>query len=141
MNWWRGAAILRRKQQFADPTLRFGEMEMNRMDRSVRRDGHHVELTAKEFALLEFMLQRRGQTCTRSELLREVWQSSPDAGTNIVDVYVNYLRKKLAAANPQGHSSIVVIETVRGAGYRLSHGRNPAAPVCALEAPRNVVAA
>ena len=76
---------------------------MNRMDRSVRRDGHPLELTVKEFALLEFMLQRRGKCCTRSELLREVWQMSPDAGTNVVDVYINYLRKKLAAAHPDGH--------------------------------------
>jgi hypothetical protein len=46
-----------------------------------------VELTVKEFALLEFLLLRRGQCCSRSELLREVWQMSPDAGTNVVDVY------------------------------------------------------
>ena len=118
-------AILRRKEQFADPMLRHGEVEMNRMDRSVRRDGVGVELTGKEFALLEFMLQRHGDCCTRAELLSEVWKMSPDSGTNVVDVYINYLRKKLAAARPAGRSNAPVIETVRGQGYRL----------CGLAAP------
>ena len=53
----------------------------------------------KEFNLLEFLMLRRGRCCSRSELLREVWQMSPDAGTNVVDVYINYLRKKLGAAS------------------------------------------
>lgn len=120
-------AVMRRREQFADPVLQYGAVTMNRMDRSVRRDGHPLELTVKEFALLEFMLQRRGKCCTRSELLREVWQMSPDAGTNVVDVYINYLRKKMAAAHPDGHSSVPVIETVRGEGYRLSNGRKSVA--------------
>lgn len=115
--------ILRRKAEFADPVLRYGAVEMNRMDRRVRRDGQEIELTAKEFALLEFMLNRRGECCSRGELLREVWQMSPDAGTNVVDVYINYLRKKLAAAQPDGETSVPVIETVRGEGYRLSDGK------------------
>jgi DNA-binding response OmpR family regulator len=112
-------AILRRKGQFADPMLRHGEVEMNRMDRSVRRDGVDVELTGKEFALLEFMLLRNGECCTRAELLSEVWKMAPDSGTNVVDVYINYLRRKMAAACPAGQSSASVIETVRGEGYRL----------------------
>ena len=122
-------AILRRKDQFADPTLRYGVVEMNRMSRQVRRDGHGLDLTQKEFSLLEFMLNRRGECCTRSELLREVWQMHPDAGTNVVDVYINYLRRKLAGAHPDGESSAPVIETVRGSGYRLSDGRKPVASV------------
>jgi DNA-binding response OmpR family regulator len=119
-------AILRRKAQFADPMLRFGGLEMNRMERSVKRDGVSVELTGKEFALLEFLLQRRGQCCDRAELLREVWQMPPESGTNVVDVYINYLRRKLAAAHPEGHSSEPVIETVRGSGYKLASGKKMA---------------
>jgi len=69
---------------------------------------------------------RRGQCCSRSELLREVWQMSPDAGTNVVDVYVNYLRKKLGAASADGDEG-PVIETVRGEGYRMGAGRKPMA--------------
>ena len=113
-------AILRRKEQFADPVVRYGSVEMNRLSRSVRRDGREVDLTTKEFSLLEFLLMKRGRCCTRAELLREVWQMSPDADTNVVDVYVNYLRKKLASAHPDGNSSAPVIATVRGAGYRLN---------------------
>lgn len=112
-------ALLRRREQFADPVLRHGDVELNRMDRKVTRHGRAVELTVKEFALLEFLLLRRGRCCSRSELLREVWQMSPDAGTNVVDVYVNYLRKKLGAASAEDDGGYSVIETVRGEGYQM----------------------
>lgn len=125
-------AILRRKAQYADPVLRYAGVEMNRIDRSVRRDGVGIELTAKEFALLEFLLLRRGRCCERKELLREVWQMPEESGTNVVDVYINYLRRKLAAAHPEGVASLshaTVIETVRGQGYRLSEGKRSVARV------------
>jgi DNA-binding response OmpR family regulator len=118
---------LRRREQFADPVLRHGDVELNRMERRVLRNGRLVELTGKEFSLLQFLLIRRGQCCSRSELLREVWQMSPDAGTNVVDVYVNYLRKKLGAANPGGDEDSPVIETVRGEGYRMGGVGKPVA--------------
>jgi len=110
-------ALLRRREQFADPVLRHGGVELNRMSHKVTREGRAVELTGKEFSLLEYLLARRGQCCSRSELLREVWQMSPDAGTNVVDVYINYLRKKLGA--PEDLAGNPVIETVRGAGYMM----------------------
>jgi len=114
-------ALLRRRVQFADPILRAGGVELNRMDRTVTRDGRPVELTAKEFALLEYLMQASGRTCLRTDLLRDVWQASPAAGTNVVDVYVNYLRKKLGAARAELCGDIFgpdrVIETVRGEGY------------------------
>lgn len=122
-------ALLRRRDQFADPVLRHGNVELNRMERRVIRNGRLVELTVKEFALLEFLLLKRGQSCSRSELLREVWQMSPDAGTNVVDVYVNYLRKKLGAASVDGDQGCPVIETVRGEGYRMAAGNKMAARV------------
>jgi DNA-binding response OmpR family regulator len=99
--------------------LRHGDVELNRMERRVTRNGRLVELTVKEFALLEFLLMRRGRCCSRTELLREVWQMSPDAGTNVVDVYVNYLRRKLGAADLDGDAGYCVIETVRGEGYQM----------------------
>jgi DNA-binding response OmpR family regulator len=120
-------ALLRRREQFADPVLRHGNIELNRMERKVIRNGRLVELTVKEFSLLEFLLMRRGHCCNRSELLREVWQMSPDAGTNVVDVYVNYLRKKLCAVNVDGGEGCSVIETVRGEGYRMAIGSKMAA--------------
>lgn len=118
----RCTAILRRKAEHGDPILRHGELEMNRVNRSVRRSGRIVELTVKEFALLEFLLLRQGETCTRSELLRDVWQMPAGATTNIVDVYVNYLRRKLAVdpAASAASATSPVIDTVRGTGYRLS---------------------
>lgn len=122
-------ALLRRREQFADPVLRHGDVELNRMDRKVTRCGRAVELTVKEFSLLEFLLLRRGRCCSRSELLREVWQMSPDAGTNVVDVYVNYLRKKLGAAGSDGDAGYAVIETVRGEGYQMGGLRKMASRV------------
>lgn len=114
-------ALLRRREQFADPVLRHGDVELNRMDRRVARGGVAVELTVKEFNLLEFLMLRRGRCCSRSELLREVWQMSPDAGTNVVDVYINYLRKKLSATNEEIDTGHTVIETVRGEGYQMGN--------------------
>jgi DNA-binding response OmpR family regulator len=121
-------ALLRRREQFADPVLRHGAVELDRLNHSVRCAGEPVELTGKEFLLLEFLLERRGRCCSRSELLREVWQMAPDAGTNVVDVYVNYLRKKLVL----GESAMgdPVIGTVRGSGYMIggvmqAPGRKP----------------
>jgi DNA-binding response OmpR family regulator len=116
-------ALLRRREQFADPMLRHGEVELNRMDRRVSRSGSPVELTVKEFNLLEFLMLRRGRCCSRSELLREVWHMSPDAGTNVVDVYINYLRKKLSAVHEEVDAGYSVIETVRGEGYQMGSVR------------------
>ncbi len=113
-------ALLRRRENFADPILRHGEVEINRMERRVTRNGCGIELTAKEFSLLEFLMRRGGRCCTRIELLREVWHMSPDAGTNVVDVYVNYLRKKLGAVVREGDMDGAVIETVRGEGYQMA---------------------
>jgi DNA-binding response OmpR family regulator len=110
-------AILRRREQFADPMLRFGSVEMNRMERTVLHGGRAVLLTSKEYSLLEFLLRRGGECCTREALLDGVWQSSPEAAPNVVDVYITYLRRKLSAAWPQAMES--AIETVRGAGYRM----------------------
>ena len=69
-------------------------------------------------------MQARGRVCLRSDLLRDVWQGSPTAGTNVVDVYVNYLRKKLGAARAEGTADFSgrdrVIDTVRGEGYVMA---------------------
>ena len=122
-------ALLRRRERFADPLLKQGDLELHRMDRRVVRGGRAIDLTVKEFALLEYLMLARGRTCSRGELLKEVWQMPQDAGTNIVDVYVNYLRKKLcrpreegAAAQGTGCDVDGVIETVRGEGYCLGRG-------------------
>jgi DNA-binding response OmpR family regulator len=120
-------ALLRRREQFADPVLRHGDLQLDRMERTVTRGGRRIELTAKEFSLLEFLLLHRGECVTRTQLLTQAWQMSPDPGTNVVDVYINYLRRKLSAGDP-GNAKDGLIETVRGSGYRLGGlGPKPAA--------------
>ena len=124
-------ALCRRRSQFEDTVLRFGDLEMDRAARRVTQAGHEVDLTATEFSLLESLLRRRGErVCSRTELLREVWRMPAGMGTNIVEVYVNYLRKKLGntlgwslgAMRARGSS---VIRTVRGEGYVLDLVGNP----------------
>ncbi len=114
-------AILRRRERYADPVLRWDDIALDRLRRTVERSGIPVELTGKEFALLESLMLRRGQTCSRAELLEQVWQMAPDTPTNVLDVYVNYLRRKLGTAS-DAHTAL--IETVRGIGYRM--GARPA---------------
>jgi DNA-binding response OmpR family regulator len=104
-------ALLRRKRE-ARLLLRAGDLELDRMDHTARRGGQSVALTNKEFALLEHLMLSRGQCVTRVDLLDSVWKMEPAQTTNIVDVYVNYLRRKLNDP-PPGH----LIRTVRGQGY------------------------
>jgi DNA-binding response OmpR family regulator len=124
-------ALMRRRMQFADPVLRHGDLELHRIEHRVVRAGKTVELTAKEFSLLEYLMLHRGECVSRSQLLAEVWQMSTETGTNVVDVYINYLRRKLdSGALHDVHTGL--IETVRGAGYRLGNvslGRKPVASV------------
>ena len=95
------------------------------MERRVTRNGRVLEFTVKEYCLLEYLMQRSGRCCSRAELLREVWQMSHDTGTNVVDVYINYLRKKLGAAAADDSCDCSVIQTVRGEGYRMAPARKP----------------
>lgn len=106
-------ALLRRRRA-ARLQLRAGDLELDRMDHSARRGGETIELTNKEFALLEHLMLNRGQCVSRVELLESVWEMEPAQTTNIVDVYINYLRRKLRDA-PPGH----LIRTVRGRGYMV----------------------
>jgi DNA-binding response OmpR family regulator len=111
-------ALLRRREQFADPVLRFRDLRMNRMEHTVERAGRNIDLTAKEFALLEYLMMHRGECVSRGELLAEVWQINADTGTNVVDVYINYLRRKVDSGDLQD-ANAALIETVRGKGYCL----------------------
>ncbi len=106
-------ALLRRKRE-ARLVLRAGDLEIDRMEHTARRAGRPVALTNKEFALLEQLILNRGQCVSRVELLDTVWNMEPAQTTNIVDVYVNYLRRKLKDPAP-GH----LVRTVRGHGYRV----------------------
>jgi DNA-binding response OmpR family regulator len=123
-------ALSRRRGRFEDAVMRFGDLEMDRTERRVTQAGREVALTATEFSLLESLLRRRGEhVCSRAELLREVWpavetresgaQRGQVAVTNIVEVYINYLRKKLARLATDDGCGRSVIRTVRGEGYVL----------------------
>lgn len=109
------------RRRFPGLVLRHGALEVNRVERSVMVAARPVSLTNKEFALLEYLLMHRGKVATRSTLLREVWATSPEVETNVVDVYVNYLRRKLdeASRNENGNEAESLIRTVRGAGYTI----------------------
>ena len=91
-----------------------GDLEVDPAAHTVLRGGYEVELTAREFAVLEFLTRRAGDVVSRTELLEHVWDQNFDGSTNIVDVYVGYLRSKLE--EPFGRP---LIRTVRGAGYVL----------------------
>ena len=118
-------ALGRRRSQFDDTVLRFGELEMDGATHTVTQAGSEVDLTATEFSLLESLLRRQGErVCSRTELMNEVWRTPEGMGTNIVDVYVNYLRKKLGKTLGRGLGAMraqgpCVIRTVRGEGYVL----------------------
>jgi DNA-binding response OmpR family regulator len=118
-------ALLRRRQQFADPVLRNGDLELNRIEHKVIRGGRTIGLTAKEFSLLECLMLHQGECVSRSQLLAEVWQMPGETGTNVVDVYVNYVRRKVKGG-AVAEADEALIETIRGVGYRLGGmGRKP----------------
>ena len=105
-------ARLREDRQPEATELKAGDATLDLRTRRVTHSGRTVELSAREFALAELFFRHPGQVLTREQLLSNVWGYDYDPGSNIVDVYVGYLRKKL------GND---VIKTVRGMGYRLEH--------------------
>jgi len=107
-------ALLRRRPVAAETVLRVADLELDRVERTVRRAGKRIELTSKEFGLLEYLLRNAGHRITRNMIVEHVWNLSFDTGTNIVDVYINYLRKKV----DEGYGA-KLIHTVRGVGYEL----------------------
>jgi DNA-binding response OmpR family regulator len=107
-------ALLRRRQGGARLILRYQDLEVNRVEHTVERGGRKVELTKTEYALLECLLLHRGAAVSRAELLQQVWNESAEGGTNIVDVYINYVRRKLGDDGP-----VPLIQTVRGRGYAV----------------------
>ena len=107
-------ALLRRAHQPSDPVLRVEDLEFNRMERRVSRAGKEIDLTPKEIALLEYLMQHEGRCVTRTMIIENVWKMHSETVTNVVDVYINYLRKKIDdGCEPK------LIQTVRGSGYRI----------------------
>jgi DNA-binding response OmpR family regulator len=107
-------AILRRGAAPRPAVLEVGDLHLDPATREVHRGSTPIELTAREFAVLEHLMRRPGEVVSKIDLLRDVWGHESDADPNVVEVYMGYLRKKLDA--PFDRRSLV---TVRGAGYRV----------------------
>jgi DNA-binding response OmpR family regulator len=105
-------ALLRRMPVERAEVLRIADLELNRLTQQVRRDGQRIELTAKEYGVLEYLLSSPGRVFSRTMILEHVWDQSFEGVTNIVDVYVRYLRRKL-----DDPFMVKLIHTVRGVGY------------------------
>lgn len=108
-------ALLRRSHLPSESVLETGDLKLDRVQRIVERAGKRIELTAKEFALLEYLMRNAGRDVTRSMIIEHVWNLSFDSTTNVVDVYINYLRRKIDDGHP-----VKLIHTARGIGYGLS---------------------
>ncbi|MEE1805378.1 response regulator transcription factor [Streptomyces sp. NPDC056930] len=107
-------ALLRRGAPPRPAVLAVNDLTLDPARRRCRRGSHEIDLTAREFTLLEFLLRRAGQVVSKTEILTHVWDENFDGDTNIVEVYVGYLRRKIDTPFDRQ-----TIETVRGAGYRL----------------------
>ena len=107
-------AQLRAASHAPRTTLSAGDIEVNLITREVRRGGDLVRLSTTEFELLAYLMHNRGHVLSREQILRAVWGYEYDPGTNVVDVYIGYLRRKLRA-----HGTNAPIVTVRSVGYRL----------------------
>jgi two-component system copper resistance phosphate regulon response regulator CusR len=107
-------ALLRRGHGGAAPVLRLADLSLDPATRIVTRGGRRISLTAREYALLEYLLRNAGRVLTRPMITQHVWGMDFDPESNIVDVYVGYLRRKIDA---DGETRLV--QTVRGAGYSL----------------------
>ena len=107
-------ALLRRRAEGEPTLLKIADLTLDPISRTVSRGGQKVDLTSREFALLEYFLRNAGRVLTRTMITDHVWKYDFDPTTNVIDVYVNYLRKKI-----DSDQEPKLIHTVRGAGYVL----------------------
>jgi two-component system copper resistance phosphate regulon response regulator CusR len=105
-------ALSRRPQTIAAPVLRVADLELDKATRQVTRGGEPIDLTPKEYSVLEYLMRHTGRVMSRTLITEYAWDYHFDPGTNIVDVVINHLRKKIDAGHPRK-----LIHTVRGVGY------------------------
>jgi DNA-binding response OmpR family regulator len=108
-------ALLRRGAVNRANVLRVADLELDRLSQQVRRAGRRIDLTVKEYALLEYLMSNAGRVLSRTMIIEHVWDQSFDGATNIVDVYVRHLRNKIDEVHERK-----LIRTVRGVGYAIS---------------------
>jgi DNA-binding response OmpR family regulator len=111
----RSRALLRRNGRGSGTELQVGDLLLNRAEFRVERSGKKIELTVKEFALLEYLMVNARCTVTRAMIMEEVWKTPYDGKTNLVDVYIKYVRDKIDSGFP-----FKLIRTARGIGYVMS---------------------
>ena len=107
-------AVVRRGNRPGRAMLKVADLELDRIAHSVRRRGHAIELSPKEFSLLEFLMRHAGQPVSRTAIVEQVWKLNFDTMTNVVDVYINYLRRKVDFGY-----DLALIRTIRGIGYQI----------------------
>lgn len=110
-------ALTRRgRTRYLSAVLSYGPVEVHQEDHLAHANGHAMDLTATEYRLLEYLVRRAETIVSRDQLAEHVWGGNSEHGSNVIDVYIGYLRRKLAAAGADG-----MIHTVRGLGYMLKH--------------------
>ena len=107
-------AVLRRGNRPGRAILQIDDLALDRVSHAVRRGSHNIELSPKEFSLLEFLMRNEGRPVSRTTIVEQVWKLNFDTMTNIVDVYINYLRRKVDSGYDRA-----LIRTVRGIGYQI----------------------
>jgi len=107
-------ALMRRNQDYKTKTLKAGNLKLDPLRRIVSRAGIRIDLTGKEYALLEYLMRNRGRTVTPSMILEHVWDMNYAGSSNIVNVYINHLRNKV-----DKDQEVKLIQTVRGHGFRI----------------------
>lgn len=123
-------AMLRRVEGSRSPVLEVADLRFDPVEHRVSRGGERIELTVKEYAILEYLMRHAGRVVTRAEIGEHVWQEEHDNLTNLVDVHVSHLRRKIDTDREPA-----LIQTVRGRGFRLSPPDEPR-PAVSDEAPR-----
>lgn len=109
-------ALTRRPKQALDPTLEEGDLSLNTLTFEVKRNGRQIELSRKEYALLEFLLRHKGTVMTKDAIINHVWDYDADVLPNTVEVYIGYLRNKI---DKPFKGKEPLIHTVRGFGYKI----------------------
>ncbi len=108
-------ALARREPALTNPVLRVGDLELDTTTRQARRDGRAIELTTKEYALLEYLMRNPNRVLTRTMISERVWNYETFNVANVIDVYIGHLRRKL-----DDGQAAKLIHTVRGAGYKIA---------------------
>jgi DNA-binding response OmpR family regulator len=113
-------ALLRRGGRPGHSILEVDDLKLDRLSHTVQRAGRAIDLSPKEFALLEFLMMHRSQPVSRTAIVEQVWKLNFDTMTNVVDVYINYLRRKIDFGYDRA-----LIRTIRGVGYQISDTPTP----------------